>query len=137
MAVPVSPPLWFESLRQTRDQLKSGELPLEAGIRHIYHLRQLAPGAIGLLFPEDIEEKVFRKALKKGHVEQAFDLILDPRLFNIGNEAQGSANLTTVKSVTFDASGEARKEDPIAARVIAWLDCIANIEARCSISKVD
>lgn len=137
MAIPVSPPLWFESLRRTNASLKNGELPLEAALRHIYHLRQLAPGAIGLIFPQEVEERAFRKALKKGHLEEAFSLILNSSLFELESSADGSVYQAKVRTGVFDASGKAETQDPASARVIAWLECIASIETACQEERVN
>ena len=130
MSLPLSPTLWFESLRTIGSRVVHRDLPLEAGIRHAYHLRQLAPGAIRQLFPTEISEKAFRKTMKKGDLSQALDFLVSADLFAFEEAKSEDGYLVRARTKVFDATGKGQGMEIVEARFTAWLACISKIENR-------
>lgn len=131
MNVPTSPELWFKYLRVTSDKVAGGELSLGGGIRRINNLRNLAPGAVSMLFLETRDKRAIQKALNSNEFEMALGFLFNPELFSVDIKAEGNAFSALVRTGIFRAAGTAKAENFTEAKFLAWLECISEIKARC------
>ncbi|MDP4575790.1 hypothetical protein Q9K02_11620 [Qipengyuania sp. G39] len=110
-------------------RLETGAIDDESALRHVFHLLQIVPGALAEVLTVDVGEDVFEEWLDSGaHMDAAHALVADHFPLKL-SEPNGHA-IVTIEAPWFDASGKASNDTSAKSILIAWLNCLIDLQSK-------
>lgn len=128
MIVPLSPNLWFESVRHLREKLVRGERSAEEGVRHFFHLAHLAPGNLASMFDTELTDKKFEKLMRKRGPEALLQSILNAATCEATVQTNGATFEATVRCDAPLFSARFVSEDEAEALLLATLSGLLQLQ---------
>ncbi len=104
---------------------------MEAGLRHAFHLLQIAPGLLAEMFGVDTTEEQFETWLEDGAYDQAARALVANHFPIEINVPDGHATVT-ISAPWFGAKGEMVASHSSEAVLRAWLACLLDLQKKAS-----